>query len=83
MGFIITIINALIKGLGDFGILLISWLPDSPLKFEGTMLDSEIMGYINYFAPVGTCIKIGGSWLLCIAIWYIIQIGLRWVKAIE
>lgn len=83
MGFIITIINTLVKGLSDFGIMLLSLLPTSPLRFEGEILDSNIMGYINYFAPVGTCIKIGGSWLTCIALWYIVSIGLRWVKAIE
>lgn len=82
MGFIISIVNALVEALAAFGLMAIKLLPTSPLKFEGA-IDSKLMGYINYFVPVGTCIQIGVAWLSCISIWYVVQIGLRWVKAID
>lgn len=59
-------------------------LPTDPfaeyLQQDDTYLD--FLGTLNYFVPVGTLITITGAWLACIAIYYLVAIALRWVKAL-
>ena len=40
-------------------------------------------GYINYFVPVGICIKIGEAWLAAIVVFYLWSVVARWIKLIE
>ena len=41
------------------------------------------LGYINYFVPVGICIKIGEAWLAAIVVFYLWSVVARWIKLIE
>lgn len=82
MGFVIGIINGSIAALGEAISLAMAILPDSPLVMTET-LDLKYLGYINYFVPIGKMVVLGSSWLLCITLWYIAQIALRWAKAIQ
>ena len=41
------------------------------------------LGYLNYFVPVGTCLKIGAAWLSAIALFYLYSVVARWIKLIE
>jgi len=81
--FIVGILNALIKGLGGVLSALFFFLPPSPF----TMLDNsplaEYLPYINYLLPVSEVIVILQAWVTAIGVYYIYQIGLRWLKAIE
>lgn len=60
----------------------LSILPDSP--FASLSLDKDlgqygqIMGWINYFIPVGTMLNIFVLYLAAVLIWY----GVRWVLRI-
>lgn len=64
--------------------LLITVLPDSPFnKFISALASNDFLKYLNWFIPVGNMIAIGEAWLTCIAIYYVYQLILRWVKAIE
>lgn len=38
---------------------------------------------MNWFVPVGTFVGILETWLAGVAIYYVYQIVLRWVKVIE
>lgn len=71
--FIVNVLNA-----------MLSFLPDSPFA---TYLDNTVvnkyLGYVNWFIPVADMIAIGQAWLIAIAVFYIYQALLRWVKAIE
>ena len=58
-------------------------LPDSPFKLLSNSPISEYINYINYFVPVGTCIKIGEAWLAAIVIFYLWSVVARWIKLIE
>lgn len=61
-------------------------LPDSPFLFLEEMGNSEVaqwLGYLNWFIPVNTFVAILEGWLVCIAIYYVWQIILRWMNAIE
>nr|DAF20302.1 MAG TPA: hypothetical protein [Inoviridae sp.] len=44
--------------------------------------DLPFLGYLNWFIPIGTIVKVGLSWLAAIALFYIYSIIMRWVKMI-
>lgn len=59
-------------------------LPDSP--FANVTIPDEvkqILGYVNYFVPIGAMLTIGTGWLTAIVIYYLYQTTLRWVKTIK
>lgn len=59
-------------------------LPTSPFRdFINSMEELPYLGYLNYFIPIGTFIKIGTAWLAAIALFYLYSIVLRWIRAIE
>lgn len=63
---------------------LLSFLPESPFqKFLKAMGDIPGLGYLNYFVPVSEMVVIAEAWLAAIAVFYIYQLILRWVKMIE
>lgn len=83
--FIINVLNALIRGLGKVCNVMFGLLPDSP--FQTYIVDNVIMnkyiGFVNYFVPVGEMIVVLEGWLLAISAYYLVQIVLRWLRAIE
>lgn len=81
--FFIDLINYLIKGLGAVLSLIFSILPPSPFSIIDNTPIKEYLPYINYFVPVNEIIVIFQSWLLAVGAYYIYQIALRWIKAIE
>lgn len=59
-------------------------LPASPFAAHIQALGGlPYLGYLNWFIPVGTFLAIGTSWLGAVGIFYLVQIILRWIKAIE
>ncbi|WP_304964112.1 hypothetical protein [uncultured Muribaculum sp.] len=59
-------------------------LPDSP--FSNIQIPNEvrqILGYVNYFVPIGAMLAIGTGWLSAIGIYYLYQTILRWAKTIK
>ena len=77
-------INFMKEILDKFLALLLSVLPLSPFAGFIDKLDSlPYLGYLNWFVPVGTCLKIGAAWLSAIALFYLYSVVARWVKLIE
>lgn len=79
--------DTLTDGLVSLGLRVISIFPESPLQpliqsLEGSTV-AEVLGYVNWFVPMGTMIGILTGWLACIAAYYVYQIILRWIKVIE
>ncbi len=62
-------------------------LPDSPFvmldKMDPTGAIAKILGFVNWFIPIYSFVAILESWLVCIAVYYVYQVVLRWLKAIE
>lgn len=83
--FFINLINAIIRGLGAVLTAVFALLPDSP--FQKYIINNEIInkyvGYINYFVPVASILIVIETWCIAIGVYYIVQIVLRWLKAIE
>lgn len=61
----------------------LSILPDSPFqKFLKAIGEIPGLGYLNYFVPVSEMVVILEAWVAAIAIFYIYQLILRWIKLI-
>lgn len=79
---IITIINTVIAKVGAVITLLFALLPDSPFVYVMN-LESDWIGYINYFLPMNAMVAHIELFLVAVAIYYVIRIALRWAKAID
>lgn len=66
---------------------ILSLLPDSPFKIldnlDPTGQIVEWLGFVNWFVPIYSFLGILEGWLLCVGIYYVYQIVLRWLNAIE
>lgn len=62
-------------------------LPDSPIQKFLLAIDdtafADIMGIINYFIPVGVMLGMLSTWLLAVAVWYVVRWLLRLVQYID
>lgn len=59
-------------------------LPDSPFaNIEIPEEVTQILGYVNYFVPIGAMLAIAAAWLSAIVIYYLVQTILRWAKTIK
>lgn len=79
----VDVVNFLLDICGKLGEGLTWLLPQSPFSGLQLIIDSDILGYINYFVPIAEMVNIGMAWLTAIALWYVYAIVLRWVKAIQ
>lgn len=78
--------DALSDALVSFAVSVIELFPASPFGILDEMSNSEIYEWlrmVNWFVPIGTFVGIFEAWLSGIAIYYIYQIVLRWIKVIE
>ena len=76
--------NGLTDILNDILAAVMVLLPDSP--FANIQIPNEvrqILGYVNYFVPIGAMLGIGTGWLSAIGIYYLYQTILRWAKTIK
>ena len=76
--------NGLTDIIDDILSAVLVLLPDSP--FANVQIPYEvrqILGYVNYFVPIGAMIAIGTGWLSAIGIYYLYQTILRWAKTIK
>ncbi len=63
---------------------IFSFLPGDPfLSIIDEIGSVPAMQYINYFVPVDKLLIITSLWLGAIATFYLYQIILRWIKAID
>lgn len=66
---------------------VLGFLPDSPFKIldslDPTGQIAEWLGMVNWFIPIYSFVGILEGWLVCIGVYYIYQVVLRWLHAIE
>lgn len=73
-----------IQWLNSIAGAVFSFLPDSPfIPFIAVASEWKWLGWFNWLVPVGSFIKIGGVWLSAVGVYYVYQIILRWVRAVE
>lgn len=63
---------------------VLSKLPLSPFAETISALGSmPFLGYLNWFFPIGTFLKIGSAWLAAIGVYYLYSVIARWIKLIS
>lgn len=79
MDIVKSALSWLLNWFNDMVMALLLLLPDSPflkLNDYNTLSDfRQIMGWINYFVPIGWFIAILTTYLTAVLIWY----GIRWL----
>lgn len=68
----------------SFGHVITNILPKSP--FVDIITESQefpALGWLNWLLPIGDIIRVFGAWLGALALFYLVQIVLRWVKVIQ
>lgn len=81
--FFISFINLIILGFGSIVKLLFSVLPPSPFRLLDSSAISEHLATLNYFVPISSMITASELWLASISVYYLYQIVMRWIKAIN
>lgn len=65
----------------------LSILPDSPFMIiDSINVDADIYEYIqfiNWFVPVTAIVSLLSAWCAAILTYYVVQIALRWGRAIQ
>lgn len=68
----------------SFSSSVLGLLPLSPFTDWIEYLSNvPYLGYINWFIPMGTMVKITASWIGAIAVYYIYSVILRWIKMVQ
>lgn len=78
--------DALSDALVDLAVSVIELFPASPFTVLDELSNSEVYEWlrmVNWFVPIGTFVSILEAWLTCVAVYYVYQIVLRWIKVIE
>lgn len=77
-------VNSIISAISKFAVVLINILPESPFQsVMDTISKNETFSNLEWVIPFSTFLSIGIAWTSAIAVYYVISVGLRWVKAIE
>lgn len=67
-----------------FAHTLTSILPKSPFaEFIANAQSMPGLGWLNWLLPVGDMLKVFGAWLGAVALFYMVQVVLRWLKVIQ
>ena len=84
MDLIYDAINKVIELLASMGNVALNALPGSPFQAYISMpVTAQYMRWLNWLIPVGQIIAIAQAWLFAVAGWYVLQVVLRWTKAIS
>ena len=67
--------------INEFLGMLLAFLPKSPFKpYISALSGLPFLGWLNWFIPVGACLKIMAAWLTCVSLFYVYSVIMRWVK---
>lgn len=78
--------DALSDALVDLAVSIVELFPASPFTVLDELGNSEVYEWlrmVNWFIPIGTFVSILEGWLVCVAVYYVYQIVLRWIRVIE
>lgn len=78
--------DALSDALVSFAVSVVELFPASPFGVLDEIGNSQVYDWlrmVNWFIPIGTFVSILEAWLTCVAVYYVYQIVLRWIKVIE
>lgn len=80
---LLKLIQGIIDGLAEVLSAAVNVLPGSPFNgLNALAMDSKWFRYLAYIVPVRQIVALLEAWLVAIAVYYLYQIVLRWVKAV-
>ncbi|ACL75923.1 hypothetical protein [Ruminiclostridium cellulolyticum] len=78
---------AILEKLGSLLMSALTWvvqfLPDSPFQLINNSDVQSFMGTLNWILPIGQMVAELQLWISAVAVYYIYQIVLRWIRAID
>lgn len=80
--FVIGLINLIIKALGGIANMALSLLPPSPFMVLDS-IEIPFLNYLNWVLPIDFFIMVLGYWVGAIALYYVAQVILRWLKVVS
>lgn len=84
MDFTMELFNAVMSLLNMVLNGIFSFLPKSPFLGVMEYIDEiPYLEYICYFVPVTEIVAITTAWISAVAVFYVYQIILRWIKAVS
>lgn len=82
--FIVSIINLIIKLLGEIANLFLMLLPPSPFNVNVIdQIEIPFLSYLNWVLPISFFMNLLTYWVLAIGLYYIVQVVLRWIKVVD
>jgi hypothetical protein len=79
---VIQALNEVIKALGVLASAALAILPAMPSFPSLPSQFTEVMGWINWFFPVGTVFDIAAFLVTAWLIWMVVRVALHWAKVI-
>ena len=80
-------LDTILSFLYSIAELAIGWLPASPFQTDdfkqAVKPFGEIMGWINYFVPIGQMLAVFAVYLVAVGIWYVARWLLRLAQYID
>lgn len=80
---LVTLVNKLMSALAFALSAAINLLPDTPFGSLNNSVLTDYLGFINWVIPVSLMVNILVLWCGAIGLYYVVQIAMRWSKAIE
>lgn len=77
----------ILEKLGSLLMSALTWvvqfLPDSPFQLINNNDVQTFMGTLNWFLPMSQIVAELQLWITAVAVYYVYQIVLRWIRAID
>ncbi len=78
---------AILEKLGSLLMSALTWvvqfLPDSPFQVINNSDVQSFMGTLNWILPMSQIVAELQLWITAVAVYYVYQIVLRWIRAID
>lgn len=80
----ISLINTIVSVIGTLIQFTINLLPNSPFaSLMVSNISSEYLSHLAWVVPIESILTVFSSSLVAVTIFYIYQVLLRWIKAID
>lgn len=78
-----TMLQAVVNGLAALLSVVVQALPGSPFQgLTALTIDNKWIGYLAYVVPVGAIVSTLEAWLVCIGVYYLYSVVMRWIKVV-
>lgn len=78
-----TMLQAVVNGLAALLSVVVHALPGSPFQgLTALTIDNKWIGYLAYVVPVGAIVSTLEAWLVCIGVYYLYSVVMRWIKVV-